>query len=331
MASRIRIFNRTGVLIYEVGAPAFREWIINDIGAANFTIKASGMEPYVEFGNYITIEHSKLDTWVGVITQPRPWQSKVVTVNAKSAMWLFSQRVGSYAQPVNGSWADVFSSLISFINGEEQTLLKIGSYEDGGTSYSSIVDMSDVYVYLQRALTQSQTRLDFRPVVTSGVLTIFIDLKASLYTASRLSLEEGFNIKNNSPVLVTQGEIYNDITVLGVGLDQTKVIGRAFDSVSISKYGRRQKLFSEGQSQSDVDRLAVVRLAQYAYPRDTLALITMDKGNTFIDTRIGSVGKVLLKSVGYQSGALGYKGSVYLRVVQYDEKTNECVLVGQDI
>ena len=33
MTSRIRLFNRTGTLIYEVGAQSFREWILNDIAA----------------------------------------------------------------------------------------------------------------------------------------------------------------------------------------------------------------------------------------------------------------------------------------------------------
>lgn len=336
MASRIRIFDRNGTLMYEPSAPAFREWIINDIGSAQFTIKARGMEPYIQPGNYITIEHSKLDTWVGVLNLPLTWGAKTITVNAKSAMWLFSQRVGSYAEAVDGSWGEVLMKMVSIVNAAEPTLVQMGEYEDG-ISYSSVVDMSNVYTYLQRALAQSQTRLDFRPVISNGRLRIFMDMKPYLYAPSNLVLEEGLNIKNNSPVLVTQGEIYNDITVLGIGLDQVKFQARATDEASVSLYGRRQKLFSEGQSQSDVDRLATVRLAQYAYPRDTLALITIDNagatGNadTFRHTRVGNIGKVTLKSVGYRNGGLGYKGETYIKVIQFDDKTKEATLVGQEI
>jgi hypothetical protein len=330
MTSRIRVFDRTGKLTYEVSAPAFRETILNDIGSANFTIKARGMEQYIQFGSYVTIEHSSLDTWVGIITTPRPWSPKIITVNAKSAMWLFGQRVGSYEQPVVGSWGAVLSQVIGIVNSAEPTLLQMGTYDDG-IAYSSVVDMSNIYTYLQRALAQAQTRLDFRPVVTGGKLKIYIDMQPALYTASNLRLEEGFNIKNNSSVLIEQGDIFNDVTVLGVGLTQEKYTANAINAASISKYGRRQILFSEGQSQADVDRLATVRLAQYAWPRSTLALVTMDKNDTFASVRVGNSGSVKLKSVGYQSGSLGFQGTAYIRVVQFDDKTNEATLVCQEI
>jgi len=330
MASRIRVFDRTGTLIYEVSSPAFREWILNDVGSANFTIKAAGMESYIQFGNYITIENNKLDAWVGVIVTPRPWAPKVITVNAKSAMWLFGQRVGSYTQAVSGSWGEVFSQVIGLVNAPETTLLQIGTYDDG-ISYSSVVDMSNIYTYLQRALAQAQTRLDFRPVVTDGKLKIFVDMQPTLYILSDLSLEEGKNIKNNSPLLLQQGEIYNDITILGVGLDQTKFTANAVDMTSVALYGRRQKLFSEGQSQADVDRLAAVRLAQYAYPRNTLGLTVMDKGDTFLYTRVGNSGSVELKSVGYLNGGLGFRGTAYIRAIQFDDKVREAVLVCEEV
>jgi hypothetical protein len=330
MASRIRIFDRTGTLIYEVNAPAFREWVLNDIGTATFTIKAAGLEPYIRYGNYITIEHDKLDTWVGVITTPRPWSSKTITVTAKSAMWLFGQRVGSYEQPVNGSWGEVLGQVIGIVNSIEPTLLSIGAY-DTGISYSSVVDMSNVYTYLQRALTQAQTRLDFRAVVTNGKLKIYIDMQPALYTDSDLRLEEGLNIKKNSPILLEQGEIYNDVTVLGIGLDQSKFTANAVDAASIELYGRRQKLFAEGQSQADVDRLAVVRLSQYAYPRSTLALTTMNKGSTLEQVRVGYSGPVELKTVGYIDGNLGFRGTAYIRAIQYDDKVKEAILVCQEI
>lgn len=329
MASRIRLYNRGGTLIYEVDSPSFREWVLNDIGSASFTIKADGMEEYIQFGNYITIEHDKLDTWVGVIQTPRTWSSNVITVNAKSAMWLFSQRVGSYEQSVIGSWGDVFSQMIGIVNAAESTLLRIGTYDDG-ISYESVVDMSNLYTYLQRALAQAQTRLDFRPVVTGGQLVVYIDMQPTLYTPSNLRLEEGLNIKDNTSILIEQGEIYNDITILGVGLDQTKFTANAVDQVSVDRYGRRQRLFSEGQSQNDVSRLATVRLAQYAYPRNTLALTTMDKGDTLLYTRVGNSGPVELKSVGYLSGALGFRGTASVRVLQFDDKNQEAVLVCEE-
>jgi len=330
MTSRIRLFNRTGALIYEVNAPSFREWILNDIGNANFTIKAKGMEPYIEVGNYVTIEHDKLDIWVGVINMPRAWSPRVITINCKSMMSLFALRVGAYEQFVSGSWGQVFTQIIGIVNAAETTRLQIGTF-DAGISFTSIVDMSNPYVYLQRALTQAQARLDFRPVVANGKLTIYVDMQPTLYTPSELRLIEGKNIKNGTSTLLEQGEIYNDVTMLGVSLDQLKVTARARDLVSISKYGLRQILFSEGQSQADVDRLAVVRLAQYAYPRKTLGLITIDQGNTFNLTRVGNIAKVELQTQGYLNGGLGFRGDAYIRTVQFDDKNGEGVLVCEEI
>jgi hypothetical protein len=241
-------------------------------------------------------------------------------------MWLFGQRVGKYEQDVSGSWGAVLAQIISIVNSAEPTLLRIGSYDDG-ISFSSVVDMSNVYTYLQRALAQSQTRLDFRPVVTNGQLAIYVDMVPTLYTPSNLRLEEGKNVKNNTSILIEGGDIYNDVTILGVGLEQEKLTARATDPLSIEKYGLRQILFSEGQSQADVDRLAVTRLAQYSYPRNTMALITMDKDDTYELARAGVSGSVELKSVGYSNGGLGFKGTAYIKVLQFDDKTGEATLV----
>jgi len=330
MASRIRLFSRAGTLIYEIDSPAYREWVLNDIGNANFPVIAAGLEPYIEFGNYVLIEHDKLAPWVGTIYTPRPWAPNTLIVNAKSAMTLFGLRVGSYQQLVTGSWGQVFSQVIGIVNSAEQTLLQIGTYDDG-ISYSSVVDMSNPYTYLQRALIQARTRLDFRPVVTNGKLTVFVDMQPTLYTPSNLRLVEGMNIKDNTGTLIEQGEIYNDITILGIGLDQIKFTARAVDPLSVEKYGLRQILFSEGQSQADVDRLAVVRLAQYAYPRKTLGLVTMDQEDNFLNIRVGNSGSVEFQTQGYRNGALGYKGTAGIRVIQFDDKTSEAVLVNEDI
>lgn len=330
MTSRIRLFDRTGSLTYEIDAPSFREWVLNDIGNANFTVKAAGLEKYIEPGQYVLIEHDKLDSWVGIINTPRPWAPRSITINAKSAMSLFGLRVGAHEQAVAGSWGAVLSQIIGIINSAEQTLLQIGTYTDG-TSYASTVDMSNPYTYLQRALVQAGTRLDFRPVVTKGKLTVYLDMAPTLYTPSALDLKEGLNIKNGTGVLIEQGEIFNDVTILGIGLDQAKYTARATDPISIARYGLRQILFSEGQSQNDVDRFAVMRLKQYAFPRKTMGLITLDEGNTFINTRVGNSGSVMLRTMGYRTGGLGFEGQAYIRVVQFNDTNGEGVLVCEEI
>lgn len=330
MATRIRLFNRAGTLIYEIDAPAFREWILNDIGNANFTIKAAGMEPYVQFGNYVLIEHDTLDAWVGVVVTPRPWAPRSFTVNAKSVMSLFGVRVGSYQQLVTGSWGQVFSQIISIVNAAEQTPLEIGTYTEG-ISYSSVVDMSNPYTYLQRAIAQAQTRLDFRPVVTNGKMKIYVDMQPTLQTASELELTEGKNIKSGTGTVLEQGEIYNDVTVMGVSLDQIKFVGRALDPISIQKYGLRQILFSEGQSQADVDRLAAVRVLQYANPRRTLGFVASNEGDTFQYLRLGYIAKAEFQTQGYTNGNLGFRGNAYIRMIQFDDKTGEAVLVMEEL
>lgn len=333
MASRIRLYDRTGTFVREVSASAFREWVINDIGTATFTIKAAGLAIYIQFGNYITIEHDTLGTWVGLIVSAPPltWSAKIITVNAKSAMWLFAQRRGSIEQPLEGSWGEVFSQVLGLANAEEQTLLRIGTINEG-IEYSSVVDLSNMYTYLQRALAQANARLDFRPEVENGRLSIYIDMQPALYTVSDLALWEGLNIKKNASILAEQGEIYNDVTILGIGLDQTKFTANARNAASIEKYGLRQIMFSEGTSQSDVDRLALVRLAYYAFPRKTLNLTVIDQGNTFSLTRIGAIGQAKLFSVGYkEDGSLGFEGDAYIRTLQFDDRTGEAVLICQEI
>lgn len=332
MGQRIRLWDKTGILIKElINVSAYCDWVINDISTANFTILAPGMEPFVRYGNYVTIEHDNgLDTWVGIIVTPRPWGAGFITVTAKSPMWLFAQRTGSYEQAVSGSFGEVMGLVLGIVNAIEATLLIQGAYTSG-ISYNSTVDMSNVYTYVQRALAQAQTRIDFRPTIVKGRLAIYVDLSATLYTASNMHLEEGLNIEKNSPILLEQGDIYNDITVIGVGLDQTKYIGKAFSPTSIQLYMRRQFVFSEGASQADVDRLAAVRLAQYAFPRNTLGLSAIDL--TYI--KVGNSGPVNLFSAGYLANGvatdIGFKGTAYLKMVQYDEKTQKAMLVCQEI
>jgi hypothetical protein len=332
MGQRIRLWDKTGILIKElVSVSAYCDWVINDISTAIFTVLAPGMEPYIRYGNYVTIEHvNGLDTWVGIVVTPRPWGAGFITVTAKSPMWIFAQRSGSYEQNISGSFGEVMGFVLGIVNAIEPTLLIQGNYTSG-ISYTSTVDMSNVYTYVQRALAQAQTRMDFRPTLVKGRLAIYVDLSPTLYTASNMHLEEGLNIEKSSPILLEQGDIYNDITVIGVGLDQTKYIGKAFDAISIQLYQRRQFIFSEGSSQADVDRLATVRLAQYAYPRNTLGLSAIDL--TYI--KVGNSGPVNLFSAGYFANGIqtdiGFQGTAYLKMVQYDQKTAKAVLVCQEI
>jgi hypothetical protein len=331
MISRIRLFDRTGKWIYELAVPAFREWVLNDIGNGSFPVRAKGLARYIEVGNYVLIENDKLGEWVGLIENPLPWSQRRFTVNVKSAMQLFKLRVGSHEQPVAGSWGAVVNQMLGIMNNAEPTLLRIGHYDDG-VYYASVVDMSNLYTYLQRALAQAGTRLDFRPVVTNGRLAIYLDIQPTLYTPTKLKLEEGKNLKNNTSILIKQGDICNDVTIMGVTLDQQKITARATHPESIQRYGLRQVLFSEGQSQADVDRLAEVRLAQYAFPRQTLGLTAIDKGDTLRHTRAGNAGNVELFTVGYQpDGSLGFRGPAYIRVVQLDDANKETVLVCEEI
>jgi hypothetical protein len=80
-----------------------------------------------------------------------------------------------------------------------------------------------------------------------------------------------------------------------------------------------------------VDRLAVVRLAQYDHPRATLGMITMNKGDTFLSTSLGNSANVELKTKGYLNGGSGFRGTTYIRTIQFDDKSGEAALVCQEI
>ena len=74
MPTRITLFNNSGEKLAEIDANVSRSWKLNEDGAGTFTMSTQDTKAiidYLEFGNFVYMEHDKLPIWGGMIDTPR--------------------------------------------------------------------------------------------------------------------------------------------------------------------------------------------------------------------------------------------------------------------
>ena len=70
MSSRVSIYDKSGQWLTEVNTTFNRVYKLNEFGIGSFTLSTDDdkcREDYLQFGNYVYIEHDKLPVWSGMI------------------------------------------------------------------------------------------------------------------------------------------------------------------------------------------------------------------------------------------------------------------------
>ena len=169
---RIRIFDREGFAVAEFRASVERSWSVNDGGRAKFSYPSRKSdivnEKVLNFGNWLVIENSALPTWVGVIDTPRNWSPREVEVSAYSPEQVFAWRRGPKEEKIKGTAGALFAKLISRINQQELTCLRLGDVYSGGVEREETLNPTTLDENLRRIVKHSGEEYAFRPVTDAS-------------------------------------------------------------------------------------------------------------------------------------------------------------------
>lgn len=342
MPSRITIYDHFGSSIAELTASTTRSWLLNDFGRCQFQL-ATFTDPNVtrrtlQYGNMIKIEHipsrdlngraqGKLPDWVGVILPPQEWEYGLITVTAYSAEMLLKYRPMPFVT-LNITADQIVNQILAFAN-------QFGGIQFGGGRIDSTGELTSIDLRLsaQEELKNLASAFghdfDVTPSFTSdGKLLPLLNWYSQRGITVPSVFSEGVGGNMKLPRLTEGGEIVNVTNGFNAAVDPTtRISGYASNWPSISLYGPL------GQNQVfSVDGQPAVQSATASYnnlhlnPRFTLDLTALDVGQTFGFLAIGNVWNVVLKSIGFYAGRIGFQGPARITGIEYDDLQNECIV-----
>lgn len=340
MASRITIYDKTGLCIAEVNALAKRSWILSKFGVANFQISTQDPKcrrEILEFGNYVLIEHEKVPAWVGVIVTPRKWKFGSVTVTANSAEWIFRTRRGEDGKTWYSYCGNNFKELIAFANIASDTRITAGEIyvhgypykmdlTYGSDLYTAITQMSDYYY---------KHEWDVTPAWDAQHRLVF---KANWYLKRsyprQTALEEGNNIEMVDDAMTEQGDIINDYRFTGSGVNHTdKSTFTATDPDSIARYGLIQKAETGPAEElvGNVEANARAKLDKIKNPKMTFNFKVLDIGTVWNEMQIGAQFPVKMHSCGFFGSQFGAETVVRITGMVFDDAGRLEITCEEDI
>lgn len=345
MPSRVTVFNHYGTAIAELNTSTTRSWVLNDIGRCQFRL-ATFTDPnctrqVLQYGNFVLVEHiptrdefgtvrGTLPPWVGFITPPQEWDYGLITVTAYSAENLFDFRPMPYVDTY-GSAGALFTQIINYANALNGFPLTQGNIFTDSNYFGAQFRLSGYgeILNLSKNVTQDWD------VTPQKSVNNQLSLLANWYFQKGVTVNgvfsEGVGGNMKLPRLTEQGKLVNVVNGYNAANSKgTRQISVQVDQASQADYGilGENQNFSVGAGAA-VDTATQSYLNQHSRPFITLELTALDVGKTFTDLVVGNVWNVVLKSLGFYGGGIGFQGAVRLTGVEFDDWTNEARLTTQ--
>ena len=324
--SRLVVYDLKGFAEGEIRANCSRGWAINEGGQASAALsRSAALQPFVQFGRIVTIDHPRLPGWAGMIDTP--WTGGVpAQMTIYNAPYLMNIRNPAGPDIMRGTPGALARRLMSYAQKEGDLQIREGEIEDGGGVREESFDQRSFWEQLKEFAKKTGMEVQFRPELGSdNRLAIYMDFKKRLGVDSPFLLHDGpgGNAQFSAPKI--DGDLWNCIR--GIGEQASKearlTAGPVRDEDAISRYRLRSKV-----SQFKVNSVSELRgnieteLASAARPRLELTVKALDKGETFTHLRLGN--RLLIHSarVIIPGGIEGWYGAARIMAMAYDEKSN---------
>lgn len=338
MSSRISIFDKSGHKMAELDGNVKRTWMIGAYSEATGTISlkdSKARREYLNFGNYLVVEHDKLPIWGGMITTPRGWSGNTLEFTALSGEYLLTIRNGPTWQKWEGHGALMLKQMIDYGNSHGQTLLKVGEYTPMHPWMSLTQDWTKMYDRLKELVTISGQEWTVTPKFdVFGQLYFEANWFKELGMERHIILLEGSNLELGTNPLSEQGAIVNELLAIGGNSTQeSKLYLVVRDEESINDYGAFQgsEAFNAG-TMAELESCANGSLAKTKQPRNTWDLTALDVNDLFKSLRLGDTFPVKMLQIGWKSdGTQGFEGSVRILGMTYDDISNRVSLVADEV
>lgn len=327
--------NTTGQFMTQLRSICPRNWVLNGIGEATFTVPYSSAkyrEEYLKPGTIVVIEDPKLPDWCGIIGDDQDWTQSEIKIKCLDGIALLKTRMTLPTDTYNGSAGAIIQKMLVTAGQYRDTHFQIGTiYDDGVTRQMKMGDS----VYAQLLTLQKRTRNDWltSPVVVNGKAYIQFDWleRAGLPAASILT--EGANLERNASPLSQRGPIINSIIGFSEASDPTKrLMYLGEDEASIGEYDVRQakKVYTGVTTMADLIESVSADLSLSAWPLRATQFAALDRGNVFNDLRLGNTAQVNFFKVGFTDGVSGLSAMFRFMGLKTDDK-GKCEITGWQV
>jgi hypothetical protein len=280
------VFDRNGYEIAEI-EPQFDSicWRLNAHGLAHVRLpytNAKCTKDILRSGNRVLFRFSNgLPNWGGVMDLERNRDGSGAQIACYSGEWILDWRVTGKNRVFSATYpGNIFSTLISEMNGNADTGITIGDIYAGGAARSEEYHYFDMQHQMTQLAENSGQDWAILPVYSAGRLTFraYWYERRGADKTGQVWLIEGWNC--SEATLSEQGRIANRYYVVGPGSTwgTERAVGQADDADSVAEYGFRERSeVASGQaSQATLDATAAARLATVAWPQ---AMISLPKVN----------------------------------------------------
>lgn len=315
---RVRIFDRQGKHRAEFRANVQRSWVIGAEGRAAFTLSSLDTRnvdiDVINPGNWLYVQNSSLQDWIGVIDFPREWAARKVTVHAYTPERLLRWRRGPIQQVLNGPAGAIFEQYIAWVNQAEPTILQPGNIWKDGRTQTDTVNPVKLDTKLRALYVSSGQEYTWRADTDQfGRLIVYADWVQRLGTNTNLLLQEGKgggNIEATAQPMIESEPVENDILGYGDGLTWlTKPTTQKRDIDSIHKYGLREgtKEFRGVTVPATLSDKTQSVLDNISNPLHTFDVVGLDKNGALVFPwlRQGNRVNLRMQSVGFVNGGIG--------------------------
>jgi len=332
--SRIQIFSRDGYRLTEAIADADRSWLISKFGRCAFTIpviSAICKAQYLQFGNFVMIEHPKLPAWGGMIDTPRKWGNNEVTISAYTPEYILNFRTMGYDN-LTLTEGGLYAHAIDLANKVDATrLFKAAPIDATGAVVSYALCYEKIYEYLRDKLTYEWRIV---PVVESNRIHFEASLYEKFIRPLDFTLSEGINIELGEDTLTEDGFIYNNYTGIGKGSSWgSRVKYFDNDAESGSKYSYREgALQVDSKDVATVEEATKKQLKKAKQPEKAFDISVVDDSDTnaFKYLDCGNVLHVNLSVCGFNGDGLGTTADVRITGMTFLENKGVVRLICEE-
>ena len=328
MPGRKTIYNHQGIPLTDIRAAVVRSWLLNTIGEAIFYLPVSGSKcrrEFLEFGNFIVVEHDSLPDWVGMIDTPRIWHNGYVEVHAFDPAFLLQYRFPPLNSIMSGTPAQRAGQLLDWANGQYDTRIRMGYQAGEGVAVEETVSES-IYTHLKRLSENNGHDWICSPSYDeNGNLMVILDWYARAGIDTGFELTQGKNIIYGDAPLEESGELISYEEAISDPQEDgfaTATYGEA------APYGLRavRNLYSGQPDAGTLLSYATQTVQKQKTPAVSTPLTVVDTGSTFSHLRLGNVLQYKYTNVGFDISGLGAQDTVRINGLRYDEITGMCEL-----
>lgn len=291
-------------------------------GSTSLTLdEESASKPWLQLGRVVTIHHSKLPAWAGVLDTP--WSANLpVRVTLYNIGYLFQLRTPDAPLTITGMTGDFVQTMIEQINGQEETYLRIGQVDEDVVRQETL-DERPYWEQLTALIERAGMELQIRPVKEEGRLYLYVDVLNRVGRDTGFLFHDGENHNMNVVDASIDNEIWNRMVAIG---DESTKSGRKrtppiYEPDSIRDFRMRSKnvQFNDVREMTTLMKYGTIYTQAASRPILTMKVIIEDVENAFENVAVGNTGIFHAHNLRLPAGRIGWKGIARMKAIAYDE------------